>query len=220
MSLHFVQKVIARWEQQGERANETSSSDEGMTHRRRKKIFRAAGRMVGNGSHEDATAMPAACSKWNLHSAALLAALAGLSIGSCTEKPDIGPPKAIPAPGAASFAQPVRPQASLPVRPRARPSPLKTARKGPSIDPVNLVGLDPPAVGRMLGRPAATRTVAMAMEWTYSTPNCLLNIFFYPDVATGNLKALKYNIAGKQAKRSCVDFPVLARNEDDLGEER
>jgi hypothetical protein len=220
MSPHFVQKVIACWEQQGERANGTSSPEEGVTHRRRKKICRAAGRMVGNGSHEDATAMPAARSKWNLQSATLLAALAGLLIGSCTEKPETGPSKATPAPTPTSLVQPVHPQAMPPARPRPRPSQLKTAKKGPRIDPIILVGLDPPAVGRMLGRPAATRTDAMAMEWSYSTPNCSLNIFFYPDVATGNLRALKYNIAGKQPKRGCPDFPVVARNEDDLGEER
>ena len=161
--------------------------------------------------------MPAACSKWNLQFAALFAALAGLLIGSCTEKPETVPSKANPAPASASFVQPVRPQAMPSARPRPRPSPLKAARKEPRIDPVVLVGLDPPAVGRMLGRPAATRTDAMAMEWSYSTPNCSLNIFFYPDVATGNLKALKYNIAGK---RGCAEFPVLARIEDDLGEER
>ena len=164
--------------------------------------------------------MPAACGKWNLRTVVALAALAGLSLGSCTEKPDNGPPKASPAPAAAGLAQDTRPPAIVPQRRQFRPPPQKVARKGPKIDPVELVGLDPSAVGRVLGRPSATHKDAMAMEWTYSTSNCSLNIYFYPDVVTGDLKALKYNLAGKQLKHGCIDFPVLARNDDDVGEER
>jgi hypothetical protein len=191
-----------------------------VTRRRRKKIKRAAGRMNGNGSYEDATEMPAACSNWNLRTAVAVAALAGLWLGSCTEKPDSGPPRGSPAPATAGLAQEMRPPAIVPQRRHFRQPPQKMARKEPRIDPVELVGLDPSAVGRVLGRPSATRTDAMAMEWTYSTSSCSLNIYFYPDVVTGGLKALKYNIAGKQLKHGCIDFPVLARNDDGVGEER
>ena len=62
------------------------------------------------------------------------------------------------------------------------------------VDPVTLVGLDPPAIGRILGKPAGMREDAMTTEWTYSTPTCSLKIFFYPDIATGALRALKYNV--------------------------
>jgi hypothetical protein len=47
MSPHFVQKVIACWEQQGERANEASSSEEGVTQRRRKKSVVQLGEWSG-----------------------------------------------------------------------------------------------------------------------------------------------------------------------------
>jgi hypothetical protein len=77
-----------------------------------------------------------------------------------------------------------------------------------------VVGLDPPSVGRMLGRPSGARVDAMSVEWTYSASDCSLSIFFYPDVSTGGFKALKYNITGTRAGHDCSDFPMMARNDE------
>jgi len=79
-----------------------------------------------------------------------------------------------------------------------------------------LVGLGPPAVDRILGKPAGTRADAMAVEWTYTAPSCSLSIFFYPDIATGALRALKYNVTdrGSGDGHACVNFLVMARSDE------
>lgn len=161
--------------------------------------------------------MPSACRNrnWdNLHHAVVLALLAGQSLGGCTEKPDTPPQKVNVVPATTEPAQTARLPTARPAHPPVRMPVQKTARRESRIDPVTLVGLDPSAVGRMLGRPAGTRIDAMAVEWTYSAPSCSLSIFFYPDVATGDLKALKYNITSRQAGHGCVDFPTMARNDE------
>jgi len=157
--------------------------------------------------------MPSACFSRNWDNAVVLALLASLSLGGCTEKPETPAQKIAVVPAASEPAQIARPPAARPPRPPARMPAQKTAKKRPRIDPVTLVGMDPPTVGRTLGRPAGTRMDAMAVEWTYAAPSCSLSLFFYPDVATGDLKVLKYNITGGQAGRSC-DFPMMARNDE------
>jgi hypothetical protein len=79
-----------------------------------------------------------------------------------------------------------------------------------------LVGLGPPAVDRILGKPAGMRADAMAVEWTYTAPSCSLSVFFYPDIATGALRALKYNVTdrGNGDGHACVNFLVMARSDE------
>jgi hypothetical protein len=157
--------------------------------------------------------MPSACSSRNWDNAVVLALLAGLSLGGCTEKPETPPQKITLVPPASEPVQILRPPAARPARSPARIPAQKTAKKRPRVDPVTLVGMDPPTVDRMLGRPAGTRMDAMAVEWTYAAPSCSLSLYFYPDVATGDLKVLKYNITGRQAGGGC-DFPMMARNDE------
>jgi len=78
-----------------------------------------------------------------------------------------------------------------------RAVPKKSESKTAGLDLGTLVGLAPPAVDRILGRPAGIRTEAMSVEWTYIARNCSLNIFFYPDIATGALRALRYNVTDR-----------------------
>lgn len=172
--------------------------------------------------------MPAACGNcaWgNLYFAVVLAALASASLYGCTEEPDN---HGLSVNAAPAVAEPSHPGALQSTRApitaahsRARPPAQRTARRMarvdpgiPKVDPDRLVGLDPAGVGRMLGRPAGTRMDAMAMEWTYSAPSCSLRIFFYPDVVTGGLRALKYNVTGGATGHGCVDFPMMARNDE------
>ena len=173
--------------------------------------------------------MQAACRDrfhWtNLHrSVAFGAVLGTLSLNGCTEKPDdpmLRPsvvqadsaelPAVEPAP-AAPVAPPPRPVAKA--KPVSRPVLART--RAPAFNPGMLVGLGPPAVDRILGKPAGTRADAMAVEWTYTAPSCSLSIFFYPDIATGALRALKYNVTdrGSGDGHACVNFLVMARSDE------
>jgi hypothetical protein len=103
-----------------------------------------------------------------------------------------------------------------------RPAP-RTVQDKPQIkiarfDPSTLVGLAPPAVDRILGRPAVTRADAMTVRWTYIEQSCSLDIFFYPDVTTGVLRMLKYNVTSIKGQagtgRDCINFLTMARSDE------
>jgi len=167
--------------------------------------------------------MPAAFDdrNWcNRDGAMVLVALIAVSLWGCTEKPDTRPLKASIPPAAMKSVQIAQLPTPRPVRQPVRLPAQKAAKKDlrPDrdlrIDPITLVGLDPSSIGRRLGPPDGTRIDAMAVEWSYAAPSCSLRIFFYPDVSTGGLKALKYNISGTRLGHSCVGFPLIARNDE------
>jgi hypothetical protein len=131
---------------------------------------------------------------------------------------DLAPPPADPpepAPPAPPRVAEVVPRHVTHARPPKVEKLKKTVTKA---DPVTLVGMAPPAIGKLLGKPAGTREYAMTTEWTYETPVCSLVIFFYPDITTGALRALKYNATGPKGGTgngpSCVHNILLARNDD------
>ena len=121
--------------------------------------------------------------------------------------------------------QPVGPPAPPPVavqqRPK-RPPPVREAHdpkppeKIASIDPNTLVGLDPPAVERLLGAPTSSSKADPSLVWTYVTPDCSFQIFFYPDLKTSSFHALKYaGLGGKgdpmDAAQPCIRNILTAR---------
>jgi hypothetical protein len=151
------------------------------------------------------------------------AVLGGLPLGGCTEKPDnqMKPNLANAIPK--KLCQQVSQAAPRPTAAVVRPSieravPKKSGEKMASFDPSILVGLAPPAIDRILGRPAGMRAEAMTVEWSYKGQGCSLNIFFYPDIATGTLRALKYkvsNVKGQPAGNpACVNFLMMARSDE------
>jgi hypothetical protein len=92
-----------------------------------------------------------------------------------------------------------------------------TEKKVAVLDPVTLVGMAPPAIGNILGKPAGTREVALTTEWTYANPSCSLVVFFYPDISTGALHALKFSATGADGAEdgaSCIHHILLARSDD------
>jgi hypothetical protein len=152
------------------------------------------------------------------------AALGGLLLAGCTEKPDDRMSKPnLPfatsnksCRGEAALWQAaavMRPSGSRPV---ARAAPKKSDGKSAGFDPSSLVGLAPPAIDRILGRPAGMRAEATSVEWSYIGQDCSLTIFFYPDIATGTLRVLKYKVANTKGwaggSRACVNFLMMARN--------
>ena len=157
----------------------------------------------------------------------VLAALGGVLLGGCVSErnkpalsvaavpatPDFLPPLA-PAPA------PAKPKAKVKTKPKlvAVIALEKPERKVAMLDPVSLLGLQPPAIIGILGKPAGKREQAMATEWTYEIRNCSLKIFFYPDIANGQLHALRYDFSGAKtagaAEPDCGSQIVLAGNDE------
>jgi hypothetical protein len=85
-------------------------------------------------------------------------------------------------------------------------------------EPNTLVGLDPSAVGRILGRPSESHEEAIMIRWTYFGQNCALDVYFYSDIATGSFRALKYNIAGIKRRPGhgpdCINYLKMARSNE------
>ena len=121
--------------------------------------------------------------------------------------------------------QPVGPPAPPPVaaQPKPKRPPVREAHetKAPeivaSIDPNSLVGLDPPAVERLLGAPTNISKADPSLVWTYVTPDCSFQIFFYPDLKTSSFHALKYAGVGGNggpidASQPCIRSILTAKN--------
>ncbi len=128
------------------------------------------------------------------------------------ETPQVPAPVSLPAPKAA----PKRPGHGRTAR-NTEQIAKNTERKVAALDPVALVGMAPPAIGNILGKPANTREAALTTEWTYATPSCSLVIVFYPDITTGTLHALKFNVIdsdGEKDGASCIHHILLARSDD------
>lgn len=160
----------------------------------------------------------------------LAAALGGLPLYGCAEPPpdqDLASelaPVVSPAPNIPQVAvpPPPEPKAAPKRHPRTAKNteqPARNAeRKVAAVDPVTLVGLAPPAIGNILGRPVDARESALTVEWIYATRSCSLVVVFYPDITTGTLHALKFNVIDAEGKgdgASCIHHILLARSNDD-----
>jgi len=147
--------------------------------------------------------------------------LVGMALAGCIEKQPVVAQKAdLPSPASETPLAAIPPlrgsgEAQKPAvrAPRERPG-----KKIAMFDPVTLVGMTPADIGRILGRPAGTREEALSTEWIYATRTCSLVIFFYPDIATGALRALKYNVNNSKVSladgRDCIQKFLLARGND------
>jgi hypothetical protein len=146
-----------------------------------------------------------------------------LPLGGCVQKPNDPTLTADLAPAMPNTPMPHTP---VPVSPRAPNSvpkhtvspPEKSERKVAMLDPAKLVGMGPSAIGGILGKPTETQEYAMSTEWTYATKVCSLKIFFYPDIATGALRVLKYIVRNAKGEPGdgpgCVHHLLLARGEE------
>lgn len=140
---------------------------------------------------------------------AVLGLLAGIMLSSCAaidKAKDWLSPQAKPQGAVAQSGPP--PAQSAPVSPKPRPPVREThdakePEKVASIDPNNLVGLDPPAVEKLLGTPSNISRGDPSLIWTYASSGCSLQIVFYPDLKTSSFHALK--IGGLDAGGDQVD---------------
>lgn len=145
------------------------------------------------------------------------AALCGLALTACADAgfqwPDAeaeppAPTVSAPPPEAAAppRPEPKRP-AEKPIRHAALPPEGRPDARAPVLEPRMLVGLDREQIALLLGAPGAVREQPPATVWSYRIEGCALNVFFYPDVKTREMRALAYDVlAGsetEQAKNAC-----------------
>jgi len=98
--------------------------------------------------------------------------------------PDLPPPAALPAP------EPLPDRLFADRFPDLPPPPAEE----PGIDPRRLIGLSFAQMAALLGQPTLQSERPPAKTWTYDTASCALTIFFYPDIATREFRALTYEL--------------------------
>jgi hypothetical protein len=109
-------------------------------------------------------------------------------------------------------AAPPRTVREMRVQPAARPARPRT----PSLDPDQLIGLDPSAVQKLLGAPSRIRDDKLSREWVYALPGCNFRVFFYPNLNAAAFRVLKYsgnddNGERLAASNACVRRILMAR---------
>lgn len=121
-------------------------------------------------------------------------------------QPD-GPPAATQAPDSRPPAHPKLPAEKPARRHASLPADESPETRLPVLAPEMLVGLDRGQIALLLGAPAAVREQPPATVWSYRAKDCALNVFFYPDLQTREVRALAYDVRAaseaEQAKNAC-----------------
>jgi len=144
--------------------------------------------------------------------AGLLALMGLVSAGlaGCADAPSpVSPTATTSAPTSAeapkAAAGPKLP-AEKPRRHASLPPDDKPEMRLPVLNPDIVVGLDREQTALLLGEPATVRAQPPATVWSYRAKGCALNVFFYPDVQTREMKALAYDVLageGEHARNAC-----------------
>ena len=75
-------------------------------------------------------------------------------------------------------------------------------------DPDHLVGLSEADALRLLGKPKSRADTPPSRVWTYSSTNCDLRLFFYPEIGGTSYRTLTYEIDDRDptdtSRRNCV----------------
>lgn len=144
--------------------------------------------------------------------AASLGMSAAILLNGCAQMPDwvTGHKDAGQPPDTVAAAPAPPPPAPHKARPKstahhADAPPVQVA----SIDPATLVGLKPVAVARVLGTPERISKADMSLVWTYAADDCMLQVYFYPDLNTTDFHVLKYSLAGGDGKPLPAADPCL-----------
>ena len=61
-----------------------------------------------------------------------------------------------------------------------------------AVEPSALLGKEPSAVKKLLGDPADISERDVSLVWTYGSPDCAFQVYFYPDIKTSMFHALQY----------------------------
>jgi hypothetical protein len=151
----------------------------------------------------------------------LLAACAGAPSRPPSPPPPVQAPREeMPQPP----AQPYRPVVPHPARkPVPPPKPGQEAVATPSspallaAPPQNgdLIGIDQHKAARLFGSATEKIEQSPATVWRYKTPSCELDLFFYLDLRSGQMRTLHYAFKGDvddtEKRQNCLRAIVAAR---------
>jgi len=82
------------------------------------------------------------------------------------------------------------------------PAPAPALAEEPGLDPRRLIGLSFAQMAALLGQPALQEERPPARAWAYNAATCVLTIFFYPDIATREFRALTYELKMESASEA------------------
>ncbi|MCW0235861.1 MAG: hypothetical protein OJJ21_19850 [Ferrovibrio sp.] len=113
-----------------------------------------------------------------------------------------------------SRQKPARPAAAAPAPANAtgntsgNPLVASAVDSVPATTDAALIGLDSEQTRAMLGPPREEENRSPAKIWRYRTPQCSLDVAFYPDVQTHEFRVLNYEVKGndgtEQGRRDCI----------------
>jgi hypothetical protein len=113
-----------------------------------------------------------------------------------------------PAPGPAS--------ALIPQSPATPSPPHVPATTSPPSQASELIGLDQPAATRLLGAATEQFEQPPAMVWRYKNASCELDLFFYLDLRSNQMRTLHYALNGDggdtSTRQDCLKSLRVARS--------
>jgi hypothetical protein len=78
-----------------------------------------------------------------------------------------------------------------------------------NLEPAKLMGLTYEDTEAAAGKPADTRDEPPATVWRYQTEDCVIDVFFYMDLATKQFRAVAYDV--KPAKKTADAQRICAQ---------
>jgi hypothetical protein len=157
--------------------------------------------------------------------------LVGLSVGmvACAQQPSPAAPQVAavqppppPAPPPRQWVVPPPPRKPTPPSdnsglesPSGMTPPLANPDVVPNPDTSNLIGLNEADAIRLFGAAGEKVDAPPATVWRYRGANCELDLMFYLDLHSGEMRTLRYAIKGEPAdtagRRNCLRSLVVAR---------
>ena len=101
--------------------------------------------------------------------------------------------------------------------PAASPPPHASATDSSPPQASGLMGLDQPAVTRLLGATTEQFEQPPAQVWRYKNATCELDLFFYLDLSSNQMRTLHYTLKGEGGdtlrRQDCVKSLRVARSD-------
>ncbi|MHB1216583.1 MAG: hypothetical protein ACYC1L_00095 [Alphaproteobacteria bacterium] len=122
---------------------------------------------------------------------------------AATSAPTAHPPAPRPAP-----APPANDPPAVAYAPPAR-APVKPPIATKNLEPAKLMGLTYDDTEAAAGKPAEMRDEPPATVWRYQTDDCVIDVFFYMDLATKQFRAVAYDV--RPAKKTADAQRICAQ---------
>jgi len=98
------------------------------------------------------------------------------------------------------------------------PVPVPKVTEPLVLAPADLVGFDFSSVLQVLRRPDTVQSSSVSIVWTYTEPNCTLQLFFYPDIQTKIFRLLKHDLKsaadGAAERSACMRDIMVVKNDE------